>query len=65
MASEQAQPGVLTDYLPGQFSREEIADLNAKGPRQMGQVMRTLMPQLKGLVDGRVVNQVVSELLRN
>ncbi len=70
-ASEQAELEILEEYLPQQLSREEIEDLarqvivdvNAEGPRDMGQVMRTLMPQVKGRADGKLVNQVVRELL--
>jgi uncharacterized protein YqeY len=73
VASEQAELEVLLAYLPQQLSREEITDLaqgviaevGAEGPRQMGDVMRVLMPQLKGRADGKVVNQVVRELLNN
>jgi len=71
VASEQAELEVLTEYLPQQLGREEIADLarqviadlGVEGPRQMGRVMGALMPQLKGQADGKLVNQVVRELL--
>lgn len=73
VAAEQAELKVLTEYLPQQLSREEIADLarqviadlGAEGPRQMGQVMGTLMPRLKGRADGKLVNEVVRGLLSN
>jgi len=73
VAAEQAELDVLTEYLPQQLSQDEIAalarqvisDLNATGPRQMGQVMGVLMPQLKGQADGKLVSQVVRELLSN
>lgn len=73
LASGQAEMDVLTEYLPNQLSREDIAnlarqvidDLNAEGPRQMGKVMGMVMAQLKGQADGKVVNQVVRELLGN
>jgi uncharacterized protein YqeY len=68
---EYAELDVLAEYMPKQLGRDEIAeiarqviaDLNAEGPRQMGHVMRTLMAQLKGQADGKLVNQVVRELL--
>jgi uncharacterized protein YqeY len=71
LAPGQAELDVLMEYLPKQLSREDIADLarqviddlNAEGPRQMGKVMRLVMDQLKGQADGKVVNQVVRELL--
>ncbi len=73
VASEQAELEVLVEYLPKQLSRDDIAglarqviaELNAEGPQQMGQVMRRLMSQLKGQADGKLVNQIVRELLSN
>jgi len=71
VAEEKAQLETLLSYLPPQMSREEIvqaaqeaiAEANAKTPRDLGQVMRLLTPRLKGRADGKVVNQVVWELL--
>jgi len=70
-AAEQAELAVLVEYLPKQFGRDEIAELarqviaevGAEGPGQMGQVMRVLMPRVKGQADGKLVGQVVRELL--
>ena len=71
VASQQAELEILAEYLPQQLSREDVIDLarqivaeiGAEGPRQMGEVMRVLMPQLKGQADGKVVSQVVRDLL--
>jgi uncharacterized protein YqeY len=71
VASEQAELAVLEEYLPQQLSRAEIEglaaqvviELNAEGMPDMGDVMRTLMPQVKGRADGKLVSQVVRELL--
>ncbi|MGC8837543.1 MAG: GatB/YqeY domain-containing protein [Anaerolineae bacterium] len=62
---------ILEGYLPRQMSREEIvqaareviAELGAEGPRAVGPVMRELMQRLRGRADGKVVNEVVKELL--
>lgn len=70
-ASERAELEILQSYLPRQLDRDEIAamarqiiaDVGANSPRQMGQVMGILMPQLKGQADGKLVSQVVRELL--
>jgi uncharacterized protein YqeY len=70
-AVEKAELECLLDYLPQQLSREEIelaaraviAELGANSPAQMGQVMKCLMAELKGRADGRLVSQVVKELL--
>jgi uncharacterized protein YqeY len=71
IAEEKAQLGVLLSYVPQQMSREEIvaaarqaiAEANAQTSKDMGQVMRLLMPRLKGRADGKTVNQIVTELL--
>jgi len=71
VAEEQAQLDVLFGYLPQQLDREEIvlaakqaiAESGAQGPQQLGQVMRILMPRIKGRADGKLVNEVVRELL--
>lgn len=68
---EKAELEILLAYLPQQLSREEIeaqarqiiTEVGATGPAQMGEVMRRLMPLMKGKADGQLVNQVVRELL--
>jgi uncharacterized protein YqeY len=69
---EQDQLEVLLAYVPKQMSREEIeavasqviAELGASGPQATGAVMGKLMPQLKGKADGKLINEVVRELLK-
>jgi uncharacterized protein YqeY len=71
VADEKAQLEVLLAYLPPQMGREEIlvaaqeaiAEANATGPQHLGQLMRLLMPRLKGRADGKMVNEIVRELL--
>ena len=71
LAEEEAELSILAEYLPRLLSRDEIAEearrviaeVKATGMREMGTVMRSLMPKLKGRADGNVVNQVVRELL--
>jgi uncharacterized protein YqeY len=68
---EKAELQILLAYLPEQLSRKEIEaqarqiieEVGATSPAQMGQVMRQLMPLMKGKADGKLVNQVVKELL--
>jgi uncharacterized protein YqeY len=70
-AAQQAELEILGAYLPQQLTREEleglarqaIAEANAESPSDMGQVMRILMPQVKGRADGKLVSQVVREQL--
>jgi uncharacterized protein YqeY len=71
LADEKAELAALMDYVPKQLTREEIVEAaravivatGAAGPAQTGVVMKQLMAQLKGQADGKVVNQVVRELL--
>lgn len=69
--SEQEELAILEAYLPQQLSadkirelaRAAIAEAGATSPKDMGNVMRVLMPQVKGQADGRMVNDIVRELL--
>jgi uncharacterized protein YqeY len=68
---EERELQILLSYLPAQMSRDEIevaaqeviTEVGATSMAQMGEVMRRLMPQLKGKADGSLVNQVVREIL--
>jgi uncharacterized protein len=63
---------ILMDYLPKQLTEEEIRTLvkdavdktGAKEVKEMGKVMSVLMPQVKGKADGKLVNEIVRELLK-
>lgn len=71
MEKEQAELAILLEYLPKQLSREEIIveakqvilEVGAQGPADKGKVMPIIIAKLKGQVDGKEVNQVVTELL--
>jgi uncharacterized protein len=62
---------ILASYLPQQLSEAEIKVIVEKvlsengltSKKEMGKVMSTLMPFVKGRADGRLVNKVVSEYL--
>jgi uncharacterized protein len=71
VAEEEAELAILRTYLPEQMTREQIevearqviAELGVSGPQEIGAVMKPLMARLKGRADGRLINQVVRELL--
>ncbi len=71
VAEAQAELALLEEYLPQQMGREEIEAearrvieaTGASGPRDMGKVMKPLMADLRGRADGRLVNEIVRELL--
>lgn len=70
-ANEQAELEVITGYLPAQMEEAEIravveevvAATGASGPGDLGKVMGQLMPRVKGKADGKLVNQVVRDVL--
>lgn len=70
---EKAELLIIESYLPQMMTEEEIkglvaqtiSDLGATGPQDMGRVMGSLMPQVKGKADGRLVSDVVRKLLQN
>ena len=71
VAQEQAEIDALEKYLPRQLSTEEIRseaqrvieEVGATSPRDMGRVMREVMPAMRGRADGGQVSQIVRELL--
>ncbi|MBI5905454.1 MAG: GatB/YqeY domain-containing protein [Deltaproteobacteria bacterium] len=70
-ANEEAEIAVLERYLPKALPqaevealvREAIAEAGAKGPSDMGRVMKTLMPKVAGRADGKAVSETVRRLL--
>ncbi len=68
---ESRELEILQAYLPKQLSPEEldaliknaISESGAKSAADMGKVMKVLMPNVKGVADGKAVNQRVKELL--
>jgi len=68
---ERHELEILQSYMPSQLTPEEldriivetIKESSAQGIKDIGNVMRLLMPRVKGAADGKVVNQRVKELL--
>jgi hypothetical protein len=68
---EEAEIAVLQGYLPQQLSADEIAakvdaaiaQSGAVGPKDMGTVMKLLMPEVQGRADGKVVSELVKQKL--
>ncbi|MBI5946768.1 MAG: GatB/YqeY domain-containing protein [Chloroflexi bacterium] len=71
VAKEEAELVILEAYLPAQAGRDEVeaaarklvAETGASGPRDIGKVMPPLVKQFAGRADGRLINEVVRELL--
>lgn len=68
---EEKELAVLLEFLPQQLGREEVAALvekaiaecGAQGARDMGKVMKALMPHVAGRADGKMVSDLVKEKL--
>jgi uncharacterized protein YqeY len=69
--SLEEEMAILKEYLPQQLSEGEIRQLvqetitkmGAQGPKDLGKVMGALSPQTKGRADGKLVNQLVRDML--
>ena len=70
-AAERFELAVTEAFLPRQLSPAElkpiiqsaIFEVGATSMNEMGLVMRTVMPKVQGLADGKAVNAMVRELL--
>jgi len=68
---EEAEISVLQNYLPKQLTADElaaevqaaIAEVGAKGPKDMGAVMKNLSPKLQGRAEGRAISEAVKAQL--
>lgn len=62
---------ILQAYLPQQLGEDElrllveetIKETGAETPQQMGLVMKSLVPKIKGKADGKLASKLVTELL--
>ena len=66
----QFRYNVMQEFAPQQMSAEEVkAVLQEKfaevlATKNKGMIMKTVMAELKGKADGKVINQVVAELCK-
>ncbi|MBP1584164.1 MAG: GatB/YqeY domain-containing protein [Lachnospiraceae bacterium] len=68
-AEYEARLKVFEEYAPKMLSAEEVeavlkerfADVIATGNK--GQIMKSVMPELKGKADGKVINEVIAKML--
>lgn len=66
-AVEDAQAEILAAYLPEGMSEDEfralVREAIAGGLKEMGPLMASLMPKIRGRFDGREANRIVREEL--
>ncbi len=68
---EEKELAILKEYLPEELSEEEIKrlakecieEVSATSKKDMGKVMKALMPKVKGRADGKLVQRIVVGLL--
>jgi uncharacterized protein YqeY len=68
---EDAEIVILQAYLPQQLTAEElrakveaaVAATGAAGPKDMGKVMKALLPEVQGRAEGSAVSELVKARL--
>ena len=68
---EKFELALIEDFLPRQLTAAElkpivqaaITETGAVSMKQMGQIMKIVMPKVSGLADGKQVSAIVRELL--
>jgi uncharacterized protein YqeY len=71
-ARERAELKIVSTYLPQQLDEDAVAAIvdeavkesGATQPRDMGAVMKLVMPKVKGRADGKTVNRIVQSRLK-
>jgi len=69
--AEEEELKIIESYLPERMSEEEIKELvlktieevKATSPKDLGKVMKVIMPKVKGRADGKLVNEMVRKIL--
>ena len=70
-SKEEQEIAILQHYQPAQLSEAElarvvdgvIARVGAQGPKDMGKVMKELLPEVQGKAEGKVVSELVKQRL--
>lgn len=66
----KARYDVFIEYAPKLLSEDEVREIlttkfaDVIATKNKGQIMKTVMAELKGKADGKVINQVVAELCK-
>jgi uncharacterized protein YqeY len=69
---EKIELAIIETFLPAQLSREQVKSIvqetitqtGVTSQKEIGKLMGALMPKVKGQADGKLVNEVVRELLK-
>lgn len=66
----ESEMEILLEYLPKQLTEDEvekivvetIKEINATSMKDIGLIMKAVMPKVKGRTDGNIVNKVVKKV---
>jgi uncharacterized protein YqeY len=72
VANVKAEIEIITEYLPQQLNEEEVKaivlqtmqETGASSKADLGKLMGALMPKVKGIADGKLVNAIVQQYLQ-
>lgn len=67
----EAEMSILLEYLPKQLTEEEVEqivretidEIRATSLKEIGIIMKAVMPKVKGKADGNMINQAVRKIL--
>ncbi|MFH1688538.1 MAG: GatB/YqeY domain-containing protein [bacterium] len=67
----QVELEIIQSYLPKQLSEDElreivkaaVTEVGAESAKDMGKIMKVVMPKIKGQADGKMVNKLAMEIL--
>lgn len=66
-SKEEEEAALLQSYLPPQLGEDEVRalvrDAVARGAKDLGTVMKDVMPRVKGRFEGKELNRIVREEL--
>ncbi|MBI4655015.1 MAG: GatB/YqeY domain-containing protein [Nitrospirae bacterium] len=68
---ETKELSIVQSYLPPQLSEDEvkriinnvIAEVGASTPKDIGKVMKSIMPKVKGQIDSKLLSELVKKAL--
>lgn len=70
LAEYQQRYDIMSEYAPAMLSEEEVRKILTEkfadviATKNKGQIMKSVMPELKGKADGKLIGQVVAELCK-
>lgn len=72
VSNVKAEIEIITEYLPQQLNEEEVKaivlqtmqETGASSKADLGKLMGALMPKVKGVADGKLVNAIVQQFLQ-